>query len=394
VDHQQHLSLNAVVAASALRRVRMVAWRDLDDPEAGGSELHADRVASHWADAGLDVELRTSMVAGASLEVDRNGYEVTRRGGRYEVFAQVVAEGLRGRDPRPDAVVDIWNGVPFFSPAWFRGPRLTVLHHVHGEMWRMALSPALAAFGDVVERRVAPLLYRSTPIATLSASSRDEIVERLHLPAAQVHVVEPGIEPRYRPGGTRSSDPLVVAVGRLVPVKRYEVLFAALADARREVPTLRAVVVGEGYERPRLEAARAALGAESWLSLPGHVDDDALLTLYQSAWVVASASLREGWGMTLTEAAACATPSVATDIAGHRDAVDDEVTGVLVRDESHLGDAITRVLSDEELRARLGRAALERSARYDWAGTAARLFSLLDSGAALRASREGRPGST
>src|ERR1019366_8043265 len=49
-----------------------------------------------------------------------------------------------------------------------------------------------------------------------------------------------GIAPRYTPGGTRSADPLVVAVGRLVPVKRYEVLFGALAEARREIPTLRA----------------------------------------------------------------------------------------------------------------------------------------------------------
>ena len=47
--------LAALVEGSAIRRVRMVAWRDLDDAEAGGSELHADRVASRWAAAGLDV---------------------------------------------------------------------------------------------------------------------------------------------------------------------------------------------------------------------------------------------------------------------------------------------------------------------------------------------------
>jgi len=379
------------VAASDIRRVELLAWRDLEDPEAGGSELHADRVAARWADAGLDIELRTSMVPGAALETSRHGYDVVRRGGRYEVFAQVVAEGLRRRGPRPDAVVDIWNGVPFFSPLWFRGPRLTVLHHVHGEMWRMALSPALAAIGDLTERRIAPLLYRSTPIATLSASSRDEIVERLGVPASHVHVVEPGIDPRFSPGGARSDTPLVVAVGRLVPVKRYELLFEALVEARREVPDLRATVVGEGYQRPRLEAVLRELDATSWIELPGHLDDDALVALYRSAWLVASASLREGWGMTLTEAAACATPSVATDIAGHRDAIDDR-SGVLV-DDAGLGASIGAVLCDDARRAELSAGALVRASRFNWDRTATRLFSLLDPAAALRASRAGPRGS-
>ena len=390
---EQHDDLDGLVAHSSIRRIRMVAWRDLDDPEAGGSELHADRVATRWAEAGLDVELRTSMVAGEAREAERNGYRVVRWGGRYQVFPQVVSEAYRFRAARADAVVDIWNGMPFFSPVWFHGPRLTVLHHVHAEMWRMTLKPAYAAVGEAVERHVAPLVYRTTPVATLSASSREEIVERLGLPARHVHVVEPGVEPRYTQGGRRSADPLVVAVGRLVPVKRYEVLFAALSEARASVPTLRAVIVGEGYERPRLEALRRELGAQDWLELRGHVDDKTLLALYRSAWLVASSSLREGWGMTLTEAAACATPAVATDIAGHRDAVVDGETGLLVRDDAALGATIAKVLLDEELRARLGRAARARAATLTWGRTASGLFSLLDP-AASRASRAAAPGST
>jgi glycosyltransferase involved in cell wall biosynthesis len=393
VDIDTSITLEASVASSSIRRVRIVAWRDLDDPEAGGSELYVDRVASAWADVGLEVELRTSNVPGASRRATRHGYQVLRRGGRYEVFAQAIAEGLvKGR--RFDAVVDVWNGMPFFSPLWFGGPRVTVLHHVHGEMWSMTLPSALATIGDTTERRLAPLLYRTTPIATLSASSRDEIVERLHLPADNVHVVEPGIDPHFTAAGRRSADPLVVAVGRLVPVKRYDVLFRALARAREVTPGLRAVVVGEGYERPRLEEVRRELGAESWIELRGHVDDRGLLALYRTAWLVASASLREGWGMTLTEAAACGTPAVATDIAGHRDAVADGVTGLLVGRDDELGSAIAKVLGDATLRRRLGRGALARSATYRWPRTAAALFQLLDSPGALRASRAAPRGST
>lgn len=394
MDSETNQNLDTIVAASGVRRIRMVAWRDLDDPEAGGSELYVDKVAATWAQAGLEVELRTSTVPGAAREATRHGYRVVRRGGRYEVFPQVILESVLRRRRRPDAVVDVWNGMPFFSPLWFHGPRLTVLHHVHGEMWSMALSPVLARFGDTTERHVAPLLYRRTPIATLSSSSRVEIVERLHLPPGNVHVVEPGVDPRFGPGGRRSGDPLVVAVGRLVPVKRYDVLFRSLAEARRLVPNLRAVIVGEGYERPALEDTRRELGADGYIELRGHVDDRALLALYRSAWLVASSSLREGWGMTLTEAAACGTPAVATDIAGHRDAVRDGVSGLLVGREEDLGPAIARVLRDEELRRRLAEGARARAAGLRWERTAAALFQLLDPGSSLRASRGGPRGST
>jgi len=62
-------------------------------------------------------------------------------------------------------------------------------------------------------------------------------------------------------------------------VKRYEVLFRALAEARRQVPTLRAVIVGEGYERPSLEDVRHEVGADDYIELRGRVGDAELLEL-------------------------------------------------------------------------------------------------------------------
>src|SRR5581483_5324170 len=210
---------------------------------------------------------------------------------------------------------EVWNGMPFLSPLWHRGPRCVWLHHVHGEMWRMVLSPpALGRMGELFERRLAPPLYRRAPVVTLSESSRRKIVDVLGLPAANVSVVAPGVDARFTPGGTRSPVPLVLAVGRLVPVKHFDVLIDVLARVRARHPSLEAVIAGEGYERADLEARARALGADRWLRMPGRVDDDGLLELYRSAWVVAASSSHEGWGMTLTEAAACATPAVATRI--------------------------------------------------------------------------------
>jgi glycosyltransferase involved in cell wall biosynthesis len=363
--------LRAIAAEGGLRRIRMLAWRDLDDPEAGGSELHAHRVARLWAAAGIDVETRTSAVPGAAPVVRRDGYRAVRRSGRYAVFARAGLDARRRRGAPGEALVEVWNGMPFWSPLWYRGPRTVFLHHVHAEMWRMVLPAWLAALGETAERRMAPPVYRSTRIVTLSASSKAEIVDLLGFDPERVSVAPPGVDPRFTPGpdSCRSPTPLVVAVGRLVPVKRFDLLLRALVEAKAAHPALGAVVVGEGYERPRLEALRRSLGATGWISLPGRVADEQLLGWYRRAWVVASASLREGWGMTITEAGACGTPAVATDIAGHRDAVRHGTTGLLAGDDA-LGAAIGAVLSDATMRRRLGAAARAHAVTHTWEAAA------------------------
>jgi glycosyltransferase involved in cell wall biosynthesis len=363
--------------SSGVRRIHVLAWRDLDDPEAGGSEVHADAVMQRWAAAGLEVLHRTSAAKGRPAVARRNGYEVVRRGSRYGVFGRAAvaeASGRHGR--RADALVEIWNGVPWFSPVWFRGPKAIWLHHVHGPMWDQIFSRPMARAGRWVEAVGAPPFYRRSPVVTLAEASRDELVH-LGFPAANLTVVPPGVDPSFHPGGERSVDPLVMAVGRLAPVKRFDVLLDALVAVRASVPELRVEIVGDGPLRRDLEARVDALGARDWVSLPGRVPHDELVRRYQSAWLVASASLAEGWGMTLTEAAACGTPAVALDNVGHRGAVLDGITGVLVPAERDLGAAVAAALADETRRAAMGTAAIAHASTLRWDRTAGETLAVL-----------------
>jgi glycosyltransferase involved in cell wall biosynthesis len=358
-----------------VRRIHSLAWRDLDDPDAGGSEVHADEVMRRWAAAGLDVVHRTSAAAGQPAERVRNGYRVVRRGSRYSVFPRAVLAEVARRMGPSDALVEIWNGVPWFSPVWCRRPNITFLHHVHGPMWDQILPGPLAHLGRELEARIAPPFYRRTRVVTPSDATRDELLA-LGLRPERVTAVPNGVSEEFSPGPDRSPTPLVIAVGRFAPVKRFDELIRAAIVARRRVPTLELHLVGSGPMRDELAALVATEGAGDWIHFLGHLDHHELVALYRRAWIVASASLAEGWGLTLTEAAACATPAVATDINGHRSSVVDGVTGVLAPLD-RLGDAIADVLLDDARRARMADAALARARTLTWDASARGVLAAL-----------------
>jgi glycosyltransferase involved in cell wall biosynthesis len=387
-DHAVEVAkLGDIAGAAGLQRVSMLAWRDLDDPEAGGSELHASNIAKLWAEAGIEVTMRTSYAAGHPQVSWRDGYRVIRKAGRYLVFPRAAFSEMMGWHGGRDGLVEIWNGMPFFSPLWSHTAHVTWLHHVHAEMWQMTLPPNLAKFGDFVESRLAPPIYRRTRIVTLSESSKHELVRDLGFKAKRITVVPPGIDPHYTPGGEKSPTPLVVAVGRLVPVKQFDQLVEALVALKDDHPQLEAVIVGEGYKREELEAQIHAASAEGWISLPGRVEEEEKVDLYRRAWVLASASAREGWGMTVTEAAACGTPSVVSRVSGHEDAVVEGITGLLAAGPEELRNALDRVLRDDEYRGRLSRAAREHAARFTWESTARHTLEVLADAAIARRGR-------
>lgn len=402
---QSLAKIGDIAAAAGIRRIDMVAWRDLDHPEAGGSELHAASVVERWAAAGVEIRLTASRAAGGPRVGFRDGYRIERPAGRYGIFPAVSAQrsfaryiaphlpdrgnrppapsehrgstGPSAAPPGPDATVEIWNGMPFFSPLWAPKPRLVFLHHVHDRMWDLVLPKGLAALGRVLESHIAPPVYRHTPVVTLSDSSRQAIIDLLRFDPKMVHVVRPGVEESFFPGPNRNPTPLVVAVGRLVPYKRFDRLIDVLVRLRERHPELRAVIAGEGQERPALADLIRRHGAEGWISLPGRIDDETLLDLYQRAWVLASTSAYEGWGLTITEAAACGAPAVVSPIAGHSDAVDDGVTGFLAEPGAEMEQRISDLLSNPLLRRRMERAARHRAAALTWDRTALEMMRLL-----------------
>ena len=362
-----------------LRDLAVIAWRDLEAPDSGGSEEHLTQVAKHWTNAGLSVNIRTAGVQGLPAQVERNGSKVIRKGGRVSVFPGAAFQVLRGGLGPADGVIDVFQGMPFLSPLWTRRPRVGLIHHCHMGTWSDLAPIGLAQLGYCIERFAIRHIYRSTPLVTLSPSSAEEIVKCMKIKPEQLRVGPVGIDSDFIPDTTSGETeiPLVVAGGRFMPPKGFDRIPAILSSVKKKIPALQAVIFGDGPEKSRIESQIQKHSAEDWITLPGFISRENQVSLYQKAKLLIAPSRREGWNMTITEAAACGTPAVATKIPGHLDAVMNQQTGYLVENDYEMAEAIIAGLSDESKRIEMRKNSLENAQKFRWEHTAAIILNAL-----------------
>jgi glycosyltransferase involved in cell wall biosynthesis len=356
--------VTAAPSESSLR-VTFISWRDLAHPQAGGSEVLIDRLAEGLLERGHDVTL---MCGGP---VGHRPYKVLDLGGEFSQYARAPVTYHR-RVRRSDVIVDVQNGVPFFSPLWARSPVVCLVHHVHGPQWRLRFNRGVAEVGWALERWAMPLAYRRRPFIAMSPSTAESL-DSIGVAAASVSVMINGVE--MPPGGDvdRYAEPMFVALGRLVPHKRVELLLRAW-ERVRPVTGGRLVIAGGGPELDRLRAL-AGLHAE----VLGPISEAEKAELLGKAWLLVHGAMHEGWGIVVMEAAAHGTPTLATSKASVRDAVVRDVTGVLVDDEDGLVRQWIALAADPERRSELGDAARARALDFGWAKTVDRFEGLLRS---------------
>lgn len=343
--------------------VLFVNWRDVTHPEGGGSERYVHRMAEGLAEAGLRVSIFCAAHDRAPAEETIRGVRVVRRGGRFGIYPRAMLHVLRHR---PRLVVDVQNGLPFGSPLVTRRPVVVLVHHVHREQWPIVFGRLGGAIGWWIESVVAPRLYRRSRYVTVSASTAGELAG-LGIEPGRMSIVHNGVEAPPVVVAERSADPRLVVLGRLVPHKRVEHAIEAVARLRDRWPGLRLSVVGEGWWDEELRAAAERLRVADIVDFCGYLDEQAKHEELARAWVHLCPSVKEGWGLVVTEAGAHRVPTVGYRSAGGlRESVVDGRTGVLVDDLDELTAAVNRLLSDERARLEMGEAAARHAAAYNW----------------------------
>ena len=228
-------------------------------------------------------------------------------------------------------------------------------------------------FGSVVVRMIRVvesfLARHTSALVAVGARVRDELLDVGIGRAEQYTVIPPGVEPGEIPPGREGQEALglaegaqvVLFVGRLTRIKRFDRLIEAMAIVIQEVPDVLLVVVGEGDELEEAQRSSRSLGAAvqflGWRAELG--------SLYEAADVVVLASDSEGMPVSLIEAAMAGRPCVTTDVGSAGEVVIHGETGYVVPpDPEAIARALLTLLRDDGLRRRMGDAARRLAKRH------------------------------
>jgi glycosyltransferase involved in cell wall biosynthesis len=363
-------------------KLLVVNWLDRENPRAGGAEAHLHEIFGRLAADGYAVTLLCSGWRGLPARTRLDGMDVHRVGGRHSFLLRAGPYARRRLAPLDfDLVLEDLNKVPLFTPAWGVAPVVLLVHHLFGGVAFQEASWPFALATWLLERPVG-LVYRGLPTVAISESTREDLVAR-GLRGDDIVVIPNGVDVQAltpRPGEERFPDPTLLYLGRLQRYKRVDLVVRAAARLRERGVPVHLRVAGRGAAEDELRELAARLGLGGSVSFEGFVSEERKLELMRRSWVHVLTSPKEGWGITNLEAAACGTPTVASDAPGLRDSVRHGETGYLVPhdDVDALTERLAELLTMPELRARMGASARRFAEELTWDEAARRMAAFLE----------------
>ena len=355
-------------------KITWINQRDPENPQAGGAEVRIHEICRRLVAFNCKVRLISERWNGAEETSVLDGIELVRVGGRFG--ARILTPLLLKTYTNYDVVIDdIAHGIPWFSPIFTQKPVSGQIHHIHHDVFNIELPPYLAKFASLGETSIR-LFYRK--LIAVSESSKLDIIGRFGIPSKNIEVIPNGITIKPHKSINKSPIPTILYFGRLKRYKRIDHILSAFRIVGKEFPNAQLLVAGDGDALPLLKETRNRMGL-SKVQFLGKVNEDMKARLMGSSWVVVSTSQTEGWGMTITESAACGSTAVAYDVPGLRESVKDGVTGLLAKNGNirDLATKIIEVLKNESLRENLNKNAFEYSKRFNWDNSAQRFLKVL-----------------
>lgn len=374
-------------------RVLLLNWMDPWHPRAGGAEEHLRQLFGRIAARGHRVTLVSSGFRGGASRLEREGLRIRRVGGRLSFALRAPGAARRLiRDGGFDLVVEDLNKVPLFVPRWTTLPTVVLAHHLWGRVAFGAAGPGVAAATVLLEAAIGPA-YRRARFVAVSPSTRHDLIRRGVAPD-RVTVIPNAVDQVEGPPtqAGRFTRPTFVYLGRLQAYKRVGTLLTAARELSDEGHRFRMLIAGRGPEERRLRADAARLGLSDTVEFAGFLPEAEKAGFFALAWANVLMSRKEGWGLTVLEAAAVGTPSVVASAPGLMDAVAHLDTGLWVPHHHlpTLTDALRFLILNPGEVERMGSRARTRASGLSHDEAADRLESLLLE-AAAPACRRGRP---
>ena len=354
-------------------RILIFSWRDIKNPEAGGSEIYFHEMAKRWIKKGNEVYWLTSSFKNAKKYDEIDGIKVFRRGGKFSQYLLLPLFYLRYFSKNIDLVVDVENGIPFFTPFFAKGKKVLHIHHVHKEVWANEVKFPFSWIGYFLEMKLMPKVYKNTPVITLCKSSAQDILHE-RLSKKVIGTVPPGIEFWKGKRYPKTNKPTVLFLNR---IKKYKGIKIFL-DAAKLLKEYDFIVAGDGdYLNEMKKYAR--MNKLTNVKFLGRVSDEKKSELLQKSWIFVNPSFKEGWGIVNIEASQCGTPVIGSDTTGIKDSVSSGNTGLLFKPGDHreLAEKIKLLVENRKLYGKFSKNSRKWAKKFDWKAISEEYLDLL-----------------
>lgn len=315
-------------------KILILNWRDTKNPKSGGAEIVTLEHAKAWVKKGHSVVWFTSGFKNSKKEEIIAGVNIVRRGNFLTVFLLAPIFYLFSGQ-KFDLVIDEIHGIPFFTPIFVRKPKIAFIHEVAGEIWDYMYFFPINKIGKFME----PLyfkLYKNIKFWTDADSTVDDLI-RKGIKKKNCTVINcPILNKPLKTLPKKENSPTFIFVSRVVKMKGIEEVMRAFFYILRELKDGHLWIVGSGEESyiEELKETMDSYSISPRVKFFGQVSEEKKLTLMKRAHILLHASVKEGWGLVVVEAASQATPSVVYDVSGLRDSVKNGKTGIVLEENT------------------------------------------------------------
>ena len=365
--------------------ILILNWKDIKNPAKGGAEVIAFEFASRLVKKGHKVTFFSRDFPGALKEEDINGVHVVRRGNMLTVYFEAFFyyKSLR---IKPDRVIDMVNTICWQTPLYVpKDKRVFYVNQLAQEVFFYELPKPLSWIMYSLEW-LEYITYKNTKALCYSKSTKNDLIS-FGIPEKNISIFPMGLDhSRYKPFGKKNENPLFVFVARLVHMKRADLCIKAIALLKKNYPTIKLAIIGNGPEENNLIDLTRKLHLENnvilvnknnfFLSKKSH---DIKIDYMRKSWALLLPSVKEGWGMVVTEAAACGTPAIVSDVTGLRDSVVANKTGIILSSnptKESLAEAIEKMM-DKNIRESYSENAIVWSKNFDWDQSFKKFYQLI-----------------
>ncbi len=352
--------------------ILIFSWRDIKNPQVGGSEVYFHEMAKRWAKKGNKVSWIVGGWKGCIKNEIIDGMEVRRVGNEMSLYALAPLEYFMLKD-KPDVVLDVSNGIPFFTPLFSWRKKALHIHHPHREVWFKEVYPkggkykAIALACWFLENQVAPWIYKNVPAITLCESSAEEILAD-KLISKYPAIVNPGINfPAYKKF-SKNKKPAILFLNRIKKYKGLDVLLEAASLLKEKgEKDLEVWVAGDGDFLGEMKDYAKEKNLDN-VKFLGRVSEEKKREIMQKAWVFINPSFKEGWGIVNIESNYFGTPVIGSKVGGIKDSVQDGKTGLLFEygNSKELAEKIICLIKNKKSLDKMSKDSRKHALKFAW----------------------------